>query len=364
MNPFVERQRDFYLKDEGRRMKAEDFHPSSFRLLPLVNGHLENKMHTHRSLAGMIALAIIVIAASACAPFDYSQGAPTATPVPPAVAPMPATFPITISDDAGRQVTVKTAPRRVVSLAPSNTETVYALGKGALVVGVTQYCNYQPEAKEKPQVGGFAQIDLEKVVGLSPDLVLATNIHVKSVVPELERRGLTVVVIEPKNVDDVIGKLTTFGKLLGANDEASRLAAQLKGRVEAVMSKVATAKTKPRVFYEIDKTLFTPGPGSFVDDLIVKAGGVNIAFDAKGAYVQLSPEAIIAQDPEVIILGDMNFGETPEKVKERAGWANITAVKTGRIIPITNEDVISRPGPRIVEGLELLAQAIYPDLFK
>ena len=345
-------------------------------------------MHTRTKLAGLIALSLTLGLFASCAP----AAAPTAVPptvaattaaapatvptgttslaptiAPPTAAPAtsaPAAFPLTLVDDAGRSVTLKAAPQRVVSLAPSNTESIYALGRGSLVVGVTEYCDYPPEAKLKPKIGGYTKIDLEKVVSLSPDLVLATSIHAKDIVPELASRGLTVFVVEPKNVDELISKLTTFGKLLGANDEASKLSMQLKSRLDSVTAKVATVKTKPRVFYEIDKTLYTPGPGSFIDDLLTKAGAANIASDAKSAYAQLSPEALIAKDPEVILLGDMNFGETPDQVKIRPGWTNIAAVKTGRIIPITDENVISRPGPRIVDGVELVAPALYPDLFK
>lgn len=305
---------------------------------------------------GLIVLTILTLGIVACAP----------TPAPTSVAPTAVTsaFPLTLTDDAGRSVTLKAAPKRIVSLAPSNTETVYALGKGALIVGVTDFCDYPAEAKTKPKVGGFTEINLEQVVGLTPDLVLATDIHVKGIVPELEKRGLNVFVIEPKNVDEVITKLATFGKLLDATDEASKLSAQLKSRVEVVATKIATVKTKPRVFYEIDKTLFTVGPGSFIDDLLAKAGAINIASDSKSPYPQLSPEAIIAKDPEVILLGDMLFGETPESVKARPGWANITAVKTNRIIPIPDENLVARPGPRIVDGLEMVSRALYPDLFK
>lgn len=295
----------------------------------------------------MCVLLVILVGVIACAP--------TPTPTPAAQ---------TFTDDAGRVVALKGAPARIVSLAPSNTEVLYALGLGARVVGVTQYCNFPPEAKEKPTVGGFAKIDLEKVVGLNPDLVLATNLHAKSVAPELEKRGIVVAIVEPKNVDDVLAKITFIGKLTGASESAAKLTAQLKARIDAVMTKVATAKTKPRVFYEIDKSLYTPGPGSYIDDLLTKAGGVNIAADAKSSYAQLSPEAIIAKDPEVILLGDMLFGESPESVRARPGWVNISAVKTGRIVPIPNEDVVARPGPRIVEGLETIARALYPDLFK
>lgn len=310
-------------------------------------------MNRTKFLIALIAISAITLAACA-----------TPTRVTPTVAPSSATFPFILTDDAGRPVTMKAAPKRIVSLAPSNTETIYALGRGDQLVGDTEYCDYPPEAKTKPRVGGFSKIDLEQVVGLDPDLVLATNIHAKSVVPELEKRGLTVFVIDPKNMGEVISKLTTFGKLLGANDEASKLAAQLQSRVDVVTARVATAKTKPRVFYEIDKTLYTPGPGSFIDDMLIKAGGANIAANAKGNFTQLSVETIIAQDPEVIFLGDMNFGETPDKLRARAGWSNLSAVKSGRIIPLTNEDVISRPGPRIVEGFEILARGLHPDLFK
>lgn len=312
-------------------------------------------MNRTKFFIALIALSMIAITLAGCA---------TPTSVTPTVAPSSAAFPFTLADDAGRPVTMKVAPKRIVSLAPSNTETIYALGRGDQLVGDTEYCDYPPEAKTKPHIGGFSKIDLEKVVGLDPDLVLATNIHAKSVVPELEKRGLTVFVIDPKNMGEVISKLTTFGRLLGANDEASKLAAQLQSRVDAVAARVAAAKTKPRVFYEIDQTLYTPGPGSFIDDMLIKAGGANIAANAKGNFTQLSVETIIAQDPEVIFLGDMNFGETPDKLRARAGWSNISAVKSGRIIPLTNEDVISRPGPRIVEGFEILARGLHPDLFK
>lgn len=281
--------------------------------------------------------------------------APTPTPTPTAQ---------TFTDDVGRAVTLKNVPQRIVSLAPSNTEVLYALGLGARVVGVTEYCDYPAEAKQKPKVGGFSKIDLERVVGLNPDLVLATNIHTKSVVPELAKRGLTVVVVEPKNVNDVLTKITFIGKITGASDAAAQLTAQMKTRIEAVTTKVATVKTKPRVFYEIDKSLYTPGPGSYIDDLLIKAGGINIAADAKSSYVQLSPEVIIAKDPEVILLGDMLFGESPESVKARPGWANISAIKNNRVIPIADENLVARPGPRVVEGLELIARALYPELFK
>jgi len=309
-------------------------------------------MSPRRISVALIALTIIVLGLTACA------SPPTAAPTT-----APAVF-ITVTDDAGRQVTLKGLPTRIVSLAPSNTEVLYALGLGDRVVGVTEYCDYPPEAKQKPKIGGFANIDLEKVIGLDPDLVLATNIHVGAVVSELQKRGVTVVVVEPKNVDDVLAEITFVGKITATSDAAAKLIAQMKTRIDAIAAKTATAKTKPRVFYEIDKSLYTPGPGSFLDDMIIKAGGVNIASDAQSAYPQLSLESFVLKDPEVIFLGDHPFGETPDTVKARPGWANISAVKNGRIVPVVDVNIVSRPGPRLVEGLELIARALYPELFQ
>jgi len=309
-------------------------------------------MSPRRISVALIALTIIVLGLTACA------SPPTAAPTT-----APAVF-ITVTDDAGRQVTLKGLPTRIVSLAPSNTEVLYALGLGDRVVGVTEYCDYPPEAKQKPKIGGFANIDLEKVIGLDPDLVLATNIHAGAVVSELQKRGVTVVVVEPKNVDDVLAEITFVGKITATSDAAAKLIAQMKTRIDAIAAKTATAKTKPRVFYEIDKSLYTPGPGSFLDDMIIKAGGVNIASDAQSAYPQLSLESFVLKDPEVIFLGDHPFGETPDTVKARPGWANISAVKNGRIVPVVDVNIVSRPGPRLVEGLELIARALYPELFQ
>jgi iron complex transport system substrate-binding protein len=283
-----------------------------------------------------------------------SIGSPTTMPAPG----------LTLTDDAGRQVTVKALAKRIVSLAPSNSEMVYAIGQGDLLVGDTEYCDYPPEAKSKPKVGSFSKIDLERVVGLEPDLVLATDIHTKSIVPELVKRGLTVVVLAPQNVVKILDEITLLGKLTGATDAAAKLNASLKTRLDQVTAKAAQAKSKPRVFFELSKDLYTAGPSSFLDDLITRAGGINIAADAKGAYPQLTLEALVQKDPEVILLGDHPMGGSPEEVRSRPGWATISAVKTGRVIPILDQNVVNRAGPRAVDGLEVIAKALYPDLFK
>jgi len=313
------------------------------------------------SIAAVIA-AVLALAGCSTTPV------PTPTPVPPTPPPSPtptpaSAYPITLTDDAGRTVTIATRPQRIVSLAPSHTETLYALGLGDQVVGVTEYCNYPPEAANKPKIGGFANIDLEQVVGLNPDLVLASTLHIAEVVPALQERGLTVVVIEPKTVLGVLDSISTIAHITGQDKAGELLVAQMGQRIEAIQQKLKEVP-RPKVFWELGPELYTAGPGSFINDLIVLAGGENVAADADSPWPQLSVEVIVLKDPDVIVLADHNYGETATKVKERSGWSDIRAVKEGRIVEITNDDIVSRPGPRIVEGLEFLARALHPDVFK
>jgi len=282
-----------------------------------------------------------------------TQPRPTATPV----------APITVVDDVGNTVTLNTEPQRIISLAPANTEILYALGLGDRVVGVTEYCNYPPEAAEKPKVGGFSDVDLEQVVGLEPDLVLATSLHTSEVVPALQERGVPVFVVDPQTVLGVLETIRTIGHITGKDQAAAALTSQMQERINAVQETIKDAP-RPRVFWELGPELYTAGPGSFLNDLIVMAGGENVAADAESPWPQLSLEAIVLKDPAIVVLADHNYGETAETVTQRSGWWNITAVREGRIVELTDDDIFSRPGPRIVEGLEFLAQAFHPDLFR
>jgi iron complex transport system substrate-binding protein len=282
-----------------------------------------------------------------------TQPAPTATPV----------APITVMDDVGNTVTLNSEPQRIISLAPANTEILYALGLGDRVVGVTEYCNYPPEAAEKPKVGGFSDVDLEQVVGLEPDLVLATSLHTSEVVPALQERGVPVFVVDPQTVLGVLETIRTIGHITGKDQAAGALTSQMQEGINAVQETIKDAP-RPRVFWELGPELYTAGPGSFLNDLIVMAGGENVAADAESPWPQLSLEAIVLKDPAIVVLADHNYGETAETVTLRPGWGNITAVREGRIVELTDDDIFSRPGPRIVEGLEFLAQAFHPDLFR
>lgn len=290
---------------------------------------------------------------------------PAATPTPVPPTPTPSPYPMTVTDMAGREVKIPAEPRRIVSLAPSITEILFALNLGDRVVGVTEFCNYPPEATEKPKVGGFSDVNMEKLLEVQPDLVLVASIHIAQVLPELEKLGLPALVVDAHDFPGVLESIRLVGKVAGAMEAAEALTAQMQERADKVAQAVKD-RPRPRVYWELDSTLWTVGPGSFVQDLIERAGGQNIAADAEMAWVQLTAEAIIAADPEVIFLADHPWGESAETVKARPGWEKISAVVNGRIVELTQEqtDIVSRPGPRVIDALELIARALHPDAFQ
>jgi len=271
---------------------------------------------------------------------------------------------VTFTDDAQTEVTLQAEPQRIVSLTPSHTEILYALGLGDRVVGVTTFCDYPEEAKSKEKVGTFAEIALEKVVGLEPDLVLATSLHTQAAAPALRERGLTVIVLEATNVESTLSQIVTIGRATGRSAEAQALVDDLRTRLDAVAAKVARADKKPRVFWELDPMLYSAGKDSFVDGLITLGGGDNVGTRLEGEWPQFNLEALIAADPEVIVLADHGFGETADTVKARPGWSGLAAVKNGRIIEVDDINLVSRPGPRVAEAVEYIAQQLHPDLFE
>jgi len=269
-------------------------------------------------------------------------------------------FPMTLTDEAGNPVSLPETPERIVSLAPSHTEILFALGLGDRVVGVTDYCNYPEEAAGRPTVGGFADIDVETVVGLGPDLVLGTSMHASELAPRLQALGVTTFIVDPRTVADVLETILTVGIITGRTQQAALLVAQMTERIAAVAHAVE-GEPEPKVFWELGPDLFTAGPGSFVDDLIRLAGGENVASNAQGLWPQLGVEMILLEDPDVIVLADHAYGETFEKVAARPGWGQIAAVVEGRVIELSDDDIFSRPGPRLVDALEFLAKALHPE---
>lgn len=280
---------------------------------------------------------------------------------------IPQSPPGNIVDGLGRQVTINAVPQRIVSLAPSNTEILFALGLGDKVVGVTEYCNYPEAAKTKPKVGGFSTVDIEKVVSLRPDLVLATQIHSKTIIPALEKLGLTVVALTPSSLTGVLDSITLVGKITGQSKEASELIKDLSTRIKSIADKTQklSPAQRPRVFYVTwHDPLMTAGTGTLSNDVISQAGGQNIASDITGDKT-IDLETVINRDPEVIIVSvGMGTGEDLpwQYIKSESRLKNTQALLTGRVYKIDG-DLIHRPGPRIVEALEQMAQFIHPETF-
>jgi len=279
-----------------------------------------------------------------------------------------------LTDDAGRTVELPKTPERIISLAPSNTEILFALGLGSKVIGVTDFCDYPPEATAVEKVGGI-EPNLEKIVALKPDLILAIggspvtasiagNVELLNKFDELK---LNVLILSPTDLESVLADIKLVGQATGMEEAAEQLIAEMQKKVDDVVAKTKNATQRPKVFYELDATdpakPFTPGPGSWHDTFITMAGGVNIAANARAQWAQLSAEEIVAQNPDIIILGDANWGVDAAAVKTRPGWGAIKAVQEGAIYPI-DDNLLSRPGPRLADGLVALAKIIHPELFR
>jgi iron complex transport system substrate-binding protein len=278
------------------------------------------------------------------------------------------TFPVEMTDQAGRVVRVEKMPEKIISLAPSNTEIVYALGLEDRLVGVTEYCDYPEAAKEKPLIGGFSTVDIEKVVAIQPDLILATNIHKDEVLPQLERLGLTVLTLDPKTVDEILEAINLIGWFTGKKEEASHLVTEMDNRIKAVTDKTLALSEaqRPAIFYILwHDPLKTVSAETRIHELIVKAGGMNIAQDLEGDYPTMSLEAVLMANPQVIIAcsGHGTGENLPfQFALTEPRLAEVDARRNDRVYEI-DADLTSRPAPRIVDGLEKLAEFIHPELF-
>ncbi len=275
--------------------------------------------------------------------------------------------PQTYTDFLQRDITLTQPAQKIISLAPSNTELLFAVGAGSQVIGRDDFSDFPVEAKDLPSVGGsMGDYNLEAIVALQPDLVLLTELHPPELVQSLENLGLTVFYLgNPVELEGLFTNLETVGMLTGHEDEAAVLVQNLKTRVAAVDELVASTSTRPVVFYELDATdpakPWTAGPGTFVDQLIARAGGVNLGSSLSGAWVQVSQEELLIQDPEMIILGDAAYGTSPEQVAERAGWNSLQAVTNNQIFAF-DDNLVSRPGPRLVDGLVEFARILHPEI--
>lgn len=264
-------------------------------------------------------------------------------------------------DSRGKEINLNKKPTKIISLAPGNTEILFGLGLDEEIIGVTDYCDFPEKAKTKEKIGGFSTPNIEKIVSLNPDIVLATGGVQEKSVATLEELGIKVFVIEAKTIDNLLDRIKDVGKLLGKSEEAENLVNYLEKRIEAVKNKIGDIPEtqKPKVFIEIwSDPLMTTGVDTFIHNVVELAGGKNI-FDLKGGFQAINVETVIEVNPDVILLSV--HGETNiEELSNRPGWQTIKAIKNKRVYPV-NPDAISRPGPRLVDALEEVAKILYPE---
>jgi iron complex transport system substrate-binding protein len=297
--------------------------------------------------AGLLLLVLLLVASAGC-------GRRVEQPAAPAVV---SPYPMVVQDDAGRQVEIAAEPQRIVSLLPSLTETLFALGLGERVVGVTNFCNYPAEVEGKERVGGLRDLNAEKILALEPDVVLSGQMRgAQEVLQTLETAGVTVVVFDPATMDDIGRVIRSVAKLAGVAEKGEEVAGEIAAGRTAMAAQVgAIAGEKPRVFVLLDtETIWTVGDGEFMSEMIAEAGGVNAAAGQGVGWLQLSEEKLFELDPDIIIA---TF-PMREQILARPAWQALRAVRDGRVYDVDG-NVVSRPGPRVVLGLQELNQVFY-----
>ncbi|MFY4773587.1 ABC transporter substrate-binding protein [Metabacillus sp. RGM 3146] len=282
-----------------------------------------------------------------------------------------AAFPLKIKDATGKEVTIKQEPKRIVSLIPSNTEVAYDLNLGKEIVGVSNFDNYPADVSKKEKVGDAQKVNVEKIIGLKPDLVLAHESSLNSSgdsLDQLKNAGISVVVVnDAETFSAVYQSIEMVGKATGKSKEAKDIIAKMKEKISSVKEK---AKSIPqdkqkRVYVEISPSpdIYTAGKGTFIDEILTDIGAKNAAADLKG-WAKISEEAAVKLNPDSIITTYGYYIKDPIKqVSGRKGWENVSAVKNKDIVDV-NSDQVTRPGPRLAEGVEELAKVIYPDIYK
>jgi iron complex transport system substrate-binding protein len=271
----------------------------------------------------------------------------------------------TFKDEVGREVTFSFPPKRIVSLAPNITEILFSLGLDEEIVGVSIHCNFPEKAKSRVRVGSYISLDFERITSLKPDLIIATGAgNTREMVDRLGKLGFMTYVIFPKNFNDILQSIADIGQIVNREKETRGIIGGMRKRSQRVIE-LTKDLPRPKVFVQIgDAPVVTVGKGSFADDLIRLAGGENIAGKEKEVYPRFGMEEILKRSPEVIVISSMNpKGDYQKTLQEWTRWKTIPAVKNGRIYLI-DSDLIDRPSPRIVDGLEELARVLHPEKFK
>ncbi len=301
---------------------------------------------------------------------DARTAAPTATPAGTHAPAADATGrAVTVTDDYGEIVTIRGIPQRIVSLAPSNTEILYALGLEDRIVGVTDYCNYPPETSDKPKVGGYSTINIEKVLAANPDLIFAATGNTEDVVNRLRMIGMTVVTLNPLTVDDVLRDTELAGTATGQEEQARTCVEELQARIVAVTDKTEAQEEKPSVAHVVwYDPIWVSGNGTFQNEVITMAGGTNALGSVEGWGI-VGLEEFITTNPEYIIvssgtgMGDEGRDVVYDYFMNEPRMQRLDAVRDGHVY-VVDADIISRGSPRIVDALEEVAAILHPDLFE
>jgi len=274
---------------------------------------------------------------------------------------------INVTDDKGRVVTISGTPERIVSLSPANTELLFALGLGDKVVGVTDFCNYPPEAMSRTKVGGITNVNVEQVAALDPDVIFAASLTRKETAEKLDSMGYPVFVNDPRNISDIEKSIRNMGLVTGADDNATRLIGQINGSINAITAKAAALdeSEKPTVLMLLDTyDFYVAGSNCYGDDLIKLTGGKNVAGELND-YATMSKEAIIKADPDIIVMPLDQYSQADfENLRNGTDdWMKqLSAVKSGKVYAVAS-DPIFRPGPRVVEAARAMAKIVHPELF-
>lgn len=269
----------------------------------------------------------------------------------------------TVTDQLGRVVDIPDDPQRIVALAPSITEIIFELDQARRLIGVTQHSNFPAAAEKLPKVGSYVHLDLEKIVALQPDLCIGIKDgNPKESVERLQSMKIPVYVVDPRNLETVIQTIAEIGSLLNARDRADRLVKEMRRRLESIRSLIARTDRRPRVFIQIGiAPIISVGSATFLHDLIVKAGGINVAA-GPSAYPRFSREEVLALAPDVIIITSMERKAIFEDVKsDWYRWTEMSAARDQRIF-IVDSDLFDRPSPRLLDGLETLVELIHPEM--
>ena len=272
--------------------------------------------------------------------------------------------PRTFVDDMGRKLFLAKHPTRIISLAPSITEMLFAIGLNDEIVGVTEFCDYPPQALEKPKVG-YAQPNLESVVALQPDLVLAPKSFMRvDLLKKLEQLKIPTFIFDPHTVKEIMGHIQLLGRMVGRSQEANKEVARLRKEI-STLSQRLDGRPRPSMLYVLNSDpLITVGPGSFIHRLIELAGGRNAAEQASAPYPRLNIEEVLRQNPDILVFPVGRFEGIPQAEQDRwKRWDTLAAVKHDRLFQVQS-DLLNRPGPRVVEGLKLLVKILHPEVLQ